>query len=79
MTASGVVNKRIIHTESGEMTFELDMAAGQVEILLEDRERAEVLLEPLVAGDEIAADLISRTLHVSRGPVLDLRMPHPEP
>ncbi|MGI8308059.1 DUF4097 family beta strand repeat-containing protein [Saccharopolyspora hattusasensis] len=73
------MNKRIIHTELGAMTFELDMAAGQVEILLEDRERAEILLEPVVAGDEVAADLISRTRHTSRGSVLDLRIPHPEP
>lgn len=79
MTASGVVNKRIIHTESGEMTFELDMAAGQVEVLMEDRERAEILLEPVQPGDEVAADLISRTRHTSRGSVLDLRVPHPEP
>ncbi|MER5389907.1 DUF4097 family beta strand repeat-containing protein [Saccharopolyspora sp. NPDC002686] len=61
------------------MTFELDMAAGQVEILLEDRERAEIRLEPMVAGDEVAADLISRARHISRGSVLDLRIPHPEP
>ncbi|MEV0057262.1 DUF4097 family beta strand repeat-containing protein [Saccharopolyspora shandongensis] len=71
--------KRIIHTELGEMTFELDMADGQVEILLEDRERAEILLEPVMAGDEVAADLISRTRHTSRGSVLDLRVPHPAP
>ncbi|QIZ33936.1 DUF4097 family beta strand repeat-containing protein [Saccharopolyspora sp. ASAGF58] len=73
------MNKRIIHTELGAMTFELDMAGGQVEILLEDRERAEILLEPVVAGDEVAADVISRTRHISRGSVLDLRIPHPEP
>lgn len=71
--------KRLMHTEPGPMTFEVDLSAGEVEVVVEDREYAEVWLEPVHAGDEVAAELIEGSTHSCRGGVLDLRVPHPKP
>ncbi|KAA5829564.1 DUF4097 domain-containing protein [Saccharopolyspora hirsuta] len=74
------MSKRVEHRERGMVQFELDMAAGEVTVIIEDRERAEVVLEPLVPGDEVAEDLIARTqVTAPRFPVMNVRIPHPAP
>ncbi|MER7011513.1 DUF4097 family beta strand repeat-containing protein [Saccharopolyspora sp. NPDC000359] len=76
------MRKRVEYREYGPMQLKLDMAAGEVLVVIEeDRERAEVVLEPVVPGDEVAEDLIARTEVTGLATgwrVMDVRIPHPE-
>lgn len=71
--------KRLTHSVSGPVSLVLGLAVGEVEVVAEGREDAVVELSPVVAGDEVAEDLIARAEGSSRGEVFEVRVPYPEP
>lgn len=72
------MKKRYLHTTPGPMTLDLTLSAGLVEVITEDREHAEITLEPVHPGDQIADDLIDRSTHASHGSTFRVDVPRPE-
>lgn len=70
--------RRLVASESGPMALVVDVMAGEVEVIAEEREFAEVALEPVEAGDSVAEDLIERAACSTTAGELRVRLPRPD-
>ncbi|MBP2321488.1 hypothetical protein JOF56_001873 [Kibdelosporangium banguiense] len=63
------------HHRSGATLFGLSVGAAVVDVVGEEREHAEVVLAPAVAGDHVAEDLIARATETNAGERFTIEVP----